>query len=367
VSSSGGVIRHEPGAGERSILVVSPGSGNELAFTDVGPADIRAGAGCTFVRGDDSEPYVTCPSAGVGAVTIDLGDGNDTASLLFSGTAAQPAPIAVSGGSGTDGVITSGAVTLDGVADDGPKGLDNIGADVENVTNAYEGIDDRFAGSAAANRLESPGGTDVMSGAGGDDYINTRDVLFNREESGALPPDQVTCGSGNDIADVDDRDVVAADCEIVIRKSGEVRLTDGADVFRAPRPGLTIFGLAGNDVIDAGGARVVSGGDGNDRITLGAALDITANGNDGDDRIYGLAARDRIIGGDGNDKLYGERSNDRIDGGAGRDGIDAGRGDDLVRVRDGEADRVHCSTGRDKVIADRKDKVERDCEKVYRR
>jgi Ca2+-binding RTX toxin-like protein len=368
VASSGGEIRYTADARERNTVIVTNTS-DEIVVEDQG-ASLAAAPGCTLHTVEDPHPpppSVHCPRQGVDRVVTDLGDRNDRVTFFLGGNAPPRLPVVVVGGSGTDTYTAAGTVTLDGVANDGPTGQDNIGADVENVVNAFEGVDDRFTGNDAANHLESPGGSDVMSGHGGDDYINTRDVLFNREESGEVPPDQVACGPGNDVADVDDRDVVAADCEIVIRKDGVVRLTDASDVFSAARPGLTIFGLAGDDVIDAGGARVVSGGDGDDRITLGSAVDITANGNDGNDRIYGLVGRDRINGGAGNDKLYGERSNDRIDGGAGRDGIDAGRGDDLVRIRDGETDRVHCSSGRDKVVADRRDKVERDCEKVYRR
>jgi Ca2+-binding RTX toxin-like protein len=368
VSSSGGEVRYTADAGERNAVIVTNTS-DEIVVEDQG-ASLAAAPGCTLHTVEDPHPppsTVHCPRQGVDRVVTDMGNRDDRVIFFLGGNAPPRLAVAVVGGSGADTYTAAGTVTLDGVANDGPTGQDNIGADVENVVNAFEGVDDRFTGNDAANRLESPGGTDVMSGAGGDDYINTRDILFNREESGELPPDQIACGPGSDVADVDDRDVVAADCELVIRRDGVVRLTDATDTFRAPRPGLTIFGLAGNDVINAGGARSVSGGDGDDKITLGSALDITASGNDGNDRIYGLVGRDRIIGGAGNDKLYGERSNDRIDGGSGRDGIDAGRGDDLVRVRDGETDRVHCSSGRDRVIADRRDRVQRDCERVSRR
>ena len=368
VSNSGGEIRHNATSGERNLLTVLA-DGGDVVLTDIGPgAEIAAGPGCTFQEPTASEPQVRCPAAGVGRILIDLGDGNDKLLNYFGGSTPQPAPLSVLGGAGSDEVADArGTVTLDGVADDGPSGQDNIAPDVEDVVNAFAEIDDRFTGSDAPNRFQSPGGSDVFAGEGGDDYLNTRDVRRDLEESGAMAPDQVSCGSGKDVADVDDRDSVTADCEIVIRTDGIATLTDAADTFRAQRPGLTIFALAGNDVIFAGSARVVSGGAGNDRITLQSTSDVTANGNDGNDWIYGLVGRDRIIGGAGHDKLYGERSADRIDGGAGRDGINAGQGDDVVRVRDGEVDRVKCSSGRDVVVADRRDRVQRDCERVSRR
>jgi hypothetical protein len=41
-------------------------------------------------------------------------------------------------------------------------------------------------------------------------------------------------------------------------------------------------------------------------------------------------------------------------------------GNDVVRVRDGAADRVTCGAGRDRVVADAQDSVARDCEVVQR-
>jgi hypothetical protein len=48
------------------------------------------------------------------------------------------------------------------------------------------------------------------------------------------------------------------------------------------------------------------------------------------------------------------------------DVIDAGAGSDLVLTRDSYTDNVSCSAGRDRVVADRKDAVAGDCERVQR-
>jgi hypothetical protein len=361
VSSSDGKIAYSPGARERNFVIISGGGSDEVVFTESGPARLDAGAGCVAQTG-----YVSCRVTGVSRIAVDLGDGNDQAALLFGGQAEQPLPVNVIGGSGTDGVSSAGNLSLDGMVNDGPAGIDYIGGDVENLSAGNADTNDTLSGNEAGNRLESPGGSDVFEGGDGPDVISAQDVRRDLEDSGQVAPDRVNCGPGNDVAVVDDRDAVGGDCEIVIRRDGVARLTKSSDIFRAPRPGLTIFGFGGDDDIAAGGAKSVSGGSGDDRITLGSAVDITANGDTGDDRIYGLVGRDRINGGAGNDKLYGERSNDRIDGGNGRDGIDAGRGDDSVRVRDGFVDRVKCGTGRDTVRADRIDRVARDCERVSR-
>ncbi len=74
-----------------------------------------------------------------------------------------------------------------------------------------------------------------------------------------------------------------------------------------------------------------------------------------------------LTGSDGDDKLRGQRGNDKLTGGSGRDLIEAGGGKDNVRARDGERDRINCGSGRDKVTADRLDKIAKNCERVTRR
>ena len=115
---------------------------------------------------------------------------------------------------------------------------------------------------------------------------------------------------------------------------------------------------SGNDTVslsDAG--ETYRAGAGNDRVT----------GGDGADTIFGGAGNDRVNGGAGNDTISGGAGNDRIKGGAGRDKISGGAGNDRIDVRDGERDTVKCGSGKDTVIADKKDKVAKDCEVVRRK
>lgn len=65
-----------------------------------------------------------------------------------------------------------------------------------------------------------------------------------------------------------------------------------------------------------------------------------------------------IVGTDGRDRVTGTR---------GGDDIRTGRGRDRVNVTGGDRDRVRCGTGSDLVVADRGDRVARDCERVVRR
>ena len=64
--------------------------------------------------------------------------------------------------------------------------------------------------------------------------------------------------------------------------------------------------------------------------------------------------------------LRGLGGADLLVGGRGPDRLLAGAGNDVVRARDGVRDRIACGPGRDLVVADRVDRIARDCELVRR-
>jgi Ca2+-binding RTX toxin-like protein len=85
------------------------------------------------------------------------------------------------------------------------------------------------------------------------------------------------------------------------------------------------------------------------------------------------------LGSGGNNTLTGSdlaatirafAGNDRIGAGRGADDIDAGSGNDSITsddessLRRGERDTVRCGPGRDTVVADRRDRISRGCERV---
>ena len=78
------------------------------------------------------------------------------------------------------------------------------------------------------------------------------------------------------------------------------------------------------------------------------------------------AGCDRLSGGSGPDRLSGGSGSDRISAGSDRDKVIAGSGNDRISVRDGARDTVNCGTGRDRVTADRRDSISRNCERVSR-
>ena len=78
----------------------------------------------------------------------------------------------------------------------------------------------------------------------------------------------------------------------------------------------------------------------------------------GGGRIDGTRFADRICGRQGADRIHPQ---------GGKDVVTAGGGADVVSAADGEVDRISCGAGRDTVVADRRDRVARDCERVERR
>src|SRR2546430_1689315 len=62
----------------------------------------------------------------------------------------------------------------------------------------------------------------------------------------------------------------------------------------------------------------------------------------------------------------GDAGNDSLNGGKGNDVLSGGPGNDRINARDGHTDRINCGRGNDRVKADGKDKVARNCEHVSR-
>jgi hypothetical protein len=116
-----------------------------------------------------------------------------------------------------------------------------------------------------------------------------------------------------------------------------------------------------------------AGGRGNDRLTGTAGGDVI-HGRAGNDRIAGLGGADCLHGEAGNDVVDGGKGNDLVSGGAGADVlsggpgadvVDAGPGNDAINTVDGRRDSVNCGRGRDRVRADRSDRLT-GCELVVR-
>ena len=170
--------------------------------------------------------------------------------------------------------------------------------------------------------------------------------------------------------------------------------TARADTLKGTTAGDRMFGFGGDDRVEgfadddcleggtgadrmlgAGGADRLIGNSGSDRMVGGNDRDRLFGGSGGDrvkggfgtDMLAGGSGNDRLDGGPETDRIYGERGSDRIRAGGGRNILDGGSGNDVIYARNHRRDVIRCGTGRDRVVADRTDRVQVDCERIRRR
>lgn len=214
-----------------------------------------------------------------------------------------------------------------------------------------------IVGTAANDRLHGTSGRDVIVGKDGDDLIwgdGGADLIC-----GNRGDDVVRGGGGKDEIDG------GLGWNTLYGNGGNDHLTGATRRGFRDEFGSALWGGAGDDVIDAGGAGATAHfesstgpvtvdmaagtvrGQGNDTLVnigmvIGSLHDDTMTtdgsavlvGSDGDDVLIGSPSTDSLYGGDGSDQLTGDSGDDELTGGAGSDQIDGGAGEDLL---DGEA------------------------------
>ncbi len=343
-------------AGERNALSLqSPYDGPRIVVYEGGATGSGAvlvdAAGCER----QSDWALVCdwsPSAGV---RVDLGDGNDRATI--SGGLPAGAVFSIAGGAGDDDLSAAydagGATTLDGGAGD-----------------------DTLKGGPAADTLQGGDGDDELDGRGGPDHLSggAGNDTLNGDANLDPSPDVIDGGPGID--------TIESDWEDSVLDTGlrPVKLTlgGGADDGR-PGEGDDVRGV--ERVIVHQGATLIgtNASEHLETFQVGAASRLVGRG--GNDELRGSDGPDRIDGGPGNDTIDAGFGDDVIVGGPGRDAISADRaggecgplwcklpfGNDRIDARDGQRDSISCGPGTDLVLADRVDIVARDCEKVRRR
>jgi Ca2+-binding RTX toxin-like protein len=186
-------------------------------------------------------------------------------------------------------------------------------------------------------------------------------------------PATVTGGGGNDV---------------LAGGSGGDRLEGGpgADTLEGKAGNDAELGGEGNDAFSQprtpDGADGLSGGSGVDRVGYGkrtGALAISLDGapNDGDrgasegdnvgadvEQVSGGSGFDTIVGSAAKNRLDGGPGSDFIDGRGGADALSGGDGADRIGSRDLSVDELDCGAEGDRVRADSRDHVARDCEAV---
>lgn len=131
-------------------------------------------------------------------------------------------------------------------------------------------------------------------------------------------------------------------------------LGDGDDSITLPDRYDRLSGVVYADPSDA---RAVDAGAGADRLTGSRLAGDRLFGGEGDDTVSGRGGRDRVNGGPGRDQLSGGAGDDTIGGGSGRDRLLGGSGNDHFLAADGERDVGTCGSGRDRGVADRRDRL----------
>jgi Ca2+-binding RTX toxin-like protein len=159
--------------------------------------------------------------------------------------------------------------------------------------------------------------------------------------------------------------VVASGVALAVTKIG----TNGPDTLRGTNGDDNLLGKGGNDIIlGLAGNDDLLGGPGKD-IVLGGTLRRAFGGDKnlaagrGNDVVAGGNGPDNVVGGSGNDlmadgEVEHDQSEDILSGGAGNDAI-------IVVNSPAFEDKVTCGGGFDRVLADRKDVVAPDCERVF--
>ena len=151
----------------------------------------------------------------------------------------------------------------------------------------------RMTGNEAANILVGSDGNDTLLGGGGADLLD-----------GGTGKDAMNGGLGNDTYGVDDGDTIA---ESVGGAAGGVD-----DVIYVGTKGYTLGPNVENLILAA-----ASG----DSFGTGNALDNTITGNDGSNRLVGMAGNDTLLGGDF--AIFNNIHN-TLDGGVGADSLVGG-------------------------------------------
>jgi serralysin len=228
--------------------------------------------------------------------------------------------------------------------DDGLEGDEIHGGDGNDTIYGDAGTDDPDWATAEL------GGNDALYGDGGNDKIYGqagRDVLNGGDGNdtlvGGLGGDFLYGEDGNDAlwADLEGATTDPQSLNTMFGGAGNDVLNGGAGVddLYGDADDDTIHAGGGDDDVEGGdGSDIIHGGDGDDRLEGGG---FNAD-DDGDDVIYGDAGNDEIFGNEGNDDLYGGSGDDLIYGGAGDDRIDGGTG----------ADTYDCDAGNDTYFID---------------
>jgi Ca2+-binding RTX toxin-like protein len=156
--------------------------------------------------------------------------------------------------------------------------------------------------------------------------------------------------------------LVASGVALAVNKIG----TDGPDTLRGTNGNDNLIGKGGNDRLFAlDGRDNLLGGPGKDLVgtdpTVWRRGDKNLQGGPGNDIVFGARGSDNVLGDEGNDWLIDGPTRE-----SSLDKVSSGDGNDVLLVENVPAtkDIATCGGGFDRILADRKDLVAPDCERV---
>jgi Ca2+-binding RTX toxin-like protein len=282
-----------PDDGDRDVLVLADGSGNDVVSSFEAPADNGDG---TFTGRDQFDVTGLSDASGNPVTTEDVvvsQDGVGNAVLTFpGGESVTLVGVQISAVQSTAQLVAMGIPAFGGnFIVEGTGGADLIDVD--------------YTGDPQGDRIDNNDATD-----GGND-----DLVF----AGA-GDDTVLGGAGND----------------------EIHGEDGNDSLEGGAGDDTLYGAAGDDTL--------VGGDGNDSMEGFTGSDLLIGGA-GDDYLDGGTEADTLLGGEGNDTLAAgsDVADDYLDGGAGNDILSAGGGNDTLLGGTGD-DSLFAGEGDDLIV-----------------
>jgi Ca2+-binding RTX toxin-like protein len=227
------------------------------------------------------------------------------------------------------------------------------------------GGNDTLTGGQGRNELFGEGGNDVVSGNQNDDMLD-----------GGSGADTLDGGVGVDT--LLNGEVVPPPGQI--RIVNRILTTDGSwggEDITIARVGIDnvmvrIDGLARQFDMDDFDGVLLRGNNGYDRLEILDALtsplarQVTLDGGNGNDTLFGSevddvlrggAGDDMVVGFDGSDALFGGAGNDFVQGSGGSDFLDGGDGNDVLNNGDNVRDTVLGGNGNDLANRDPNDQI----------
>ena len=264
-------------------------------------------------------------------------------------------------GDGTDTISNIEFANLYGKS--GNNYIDASGAKIIKTIIKGNGGNDTLRGGALGDRLEGGSGNDRINGGGGNDTV----VVWANNNI-TLTDTKVTGDGTDTISNIESANLNGGDSNNYIDAENALNINaiikgfGGNDTLRGGAKDDELHGGSGNDtIIGFGGDDTIDGGDGRDRLYVAVDNDITLSDTqvigDGTDTIsnieyanlYGRAGNNLIDAGgatkistvikgyDGSDTLIGSQMSDNIFGGNGSDILYGGNGDDIL-IGNGGAD-----------------------------